>query len=271
MENHLPAHVTGLLTRCHVPHSLKNQKGLPQATEVPCALLRYSQRVAELPAVPSSIPSSISEGVRAAGCHLKRPWAVSEHKTALFVISSCFSQSSKRCSLCHLPGSEALRKLSLMLASLLIKSCQQAELHHQPGRGSVGDIVFQLKVTQKPLHLLLKGIGIISKCKCAIAAPRRNYWEVVSPVSTAEARKWGSCPTRALSVQFGSTSKGAEGSAIPHRSLQVCCVPPGFSCVAEHALSTSLPGSHRRHQPPWRVERVLPWVAAGGLCRLTCI
>lgn len=110
-----------------------------------------------------------------------------------------------------------------MLASLLIKSCQQAELHHQPGRGSVGDIVFQLKVTQKPLHLLLKGIGIISKCKCAIAAPRRNYWEVVSPVSTAEARKWGSCPTRAVSAQFGSTSKGAEGSAYP-TDLYRCAV-----------------------------------------------
>lgn len=159
-----------------------------------------------------------------------------------------------------------------MLASLLIKSCQQAELYHQPGRGSVGDIVFQLKVTQNPLHLLLKGIGIISKCKCAVTAPR-NYWEVVCPVSTAQPGERGSRPTRAPSVRFGSTSKGKEGSAIPHQSLQVCCMPPGFSCVAEHALSTFLPGSHHSHRPPWQVERVLPWVAAGGLClcRLTCI
>lgn len=140
----------------------------------------------------------------------------------------------------------SVHKAFLDVSKSINKSCKQSELLHQPGRGSVDDIVFQLKVMQNSLHLLLKDVGIISKCKCAITAPH-NYWEVAGPVSTADPSKQDSCPAWMPSVQFSSRSTCKEHLTI-HPPIQVCCAPLGFCYVAEHTASTFLLVCHQGQQ-----------------------
>lgn len=140
----------------------------------------------------------------------------------------------------------SVHKALLDVSKSINKSCKQSELLHQPGRGSVGDIVFQLKVMQNSLHLLLKDVGIISKCKCAITAPH-NYWEVVGPVSIADPSKQDPCPSWMPSVQFSSRSTCKEDLTICP-SLQVCSTPLGFCCAAEHRSSTFLLVCHQGQQ-----------------------